>query len=86
MKEEAFLSWKQWQTVQFRLLQKLADGESGYLIEIGDYARMADVICELEKKRFLLKDMGEKAFESISEKCHMKDHIEFWNQVLKELW
>ena len=47
---------------------------------------MADVICELEKKRFLLKDMGEKAFESISEKCHMKGHIEFWNQVLKELW
>ena len=66
--------------------EDIADGESGYLIEIGDYARMADVICELEKKRFLLKDMGEKAFESISEKCHMKDHIEFWNQVLKELW
>lgn len=66
--------------------EDIADGESGYLIEIGDYARMADVICELEKKRFLLKDMGEKAFESISEKCRMKDHIEFWNQVLKELW
>ena len=66
--------------------EDITDGKSGYLVEIGDYAGMADVIGELEKKRFLLKDMGEKAFESISEKCHMKDHIEFWNQVLKELW
>ena len=66
--------------------EDIIDGENGYLINIGDYSKMANIIDALEKQRYLLKNMGQKAFLVISSKCRMKDHIIFWNQVLGELW
>lgn len=66
--------------------EDITDAQSGFLAETGDCHKMALAIKGLEERRYLLKSMGMKAYESISAKCNMEDHMKFWNQVLEEVW
>lgn len=62
--------------------EDIKDGENGYIIELRNYAAMAERIAYLEQNRELLPVMGQKAHAVIYPKVQMEDHIRFWERIL----
>ncbi len=63
--------------------EDITDGWNGCIVKLGDYAEMARKIAQLEKKREVLCEMGNRAHDVIHPKANMENHVQFWEQVLK---
>lgn len=55
--------------------EDISDGENGYLVEIGNYEKIAGRIAYLAEHRELLPDFGQKAHDAIYPKCQ-KEYIQ----------
>lgn len=63
----------------------IVDGVNGYIVSVGDYKAAVDRIEHLYHHRELLSRMGEKAHVKIWPKSRMDKHLEFWEEMLKEM-
>lgn len=64
--------------------EDIQNGENGYIVEIGDYWSMAQIIDRLAKTKDLLEKQGNLAHKIIAEKSSMDKHIIFWKRILQE--
>lgn len=60
----------------------IADGENGFVVEIGAVDQIVEKICFLHEHRELLPIMGRKAHETIRAKCDATDMEGFWKSML----
>ena len=60
------------------------DGINGYVVPIGGYKEAAERIEYLNKNRYILPIMGQRAHEAVMEKSKMNNHIEFWEGLFNE--
>lgn len=65
--------------------EDISNQVNGFYVEIGDYRTMAEKILYLYRNRDLLEQMGNRAHETISKKCDMDIHMEFWKSMLSRL-
>lgn len=63
--------------------EDICDNGNGYLVEIGNYVKIADRIGYLAKHRELLPEFGEKAHNVVYQKCRKEVHTKFWEELLK---
>ena len=63
----------------------IVDEENGFLISIGNYKKMAEVIKKIADNKSLLEKMGYKAYETIRENCTKEREIEVWKFLLEEV-
>lgn len=63
--------------------EDICDGDNGYLVEIGNYEKIADRIVHLAKHRELLPEFGRKAHDTVYPKCRKEIHTGFWEDLLK---
>jgi len=64
----------------------VADGCSGYIVDIGDVDAIADRISNLYKNRDLLKQMGKEAHDTIYKRQQNMDQVKFWDELLEKVW
>lgn len=62
--------------------EEIKDGENGYIVAIQDIRKLAERIAFLECHRDRLEIMGKKAHDGICPKCQMRDHLQFWEEIL----
>lgn len=62
--------------------EDICDGKNGYLVEIGDYERIADRIAHLAEHRELLPKFGLNAHDAVYPKCQKENHTKFWKELL----
>lgn len=60
----------------------IIDGENGFLVPIGDYRRMAEIIKYIEDNRSLLDKMGWKAYQTIHINCTKDREMRVWKRVI----
>lgn len=58
---------------------------NGYIVEIGDYKKMADKIEYLSLNRQRLKELGKNAHDIIYPKSLFSSHAAFWNKLLTKI-
>ncbi len=63
--------------------EDICDGRNGYLVEIGDYEKLADRVGYLAEHRELLPEFGQKAHDVIYPKCRKEIHTKFWEALLR---
>lgn len=63
--------------------EDICDGKNGYLVEIGDYEKIADRIAYLAEHRELLPEFGQKAHDTVYPKCQKEIHTRFWEELLR---
>ena len=63
----------------------IEDGVNGFIVALQDYKTMAKRIKYLEKNRYLLKYMGEKAHLELKGKSNMEEHYSFWKMIISKL-
>lgn len=63
--------------------EDIQDGVNGYLVDIGDYAGMADRVIELEAHRDNLEKMGMLSHDIVLPKCDRSLHTKFWKKLIK---
>lgn len=63
--------------------EDIENGVNGYIVPIGDYKVIAELIEQLSKHREKLKDMGKRAHEMVYPKSRMDKHLEFWENILR---
>ena len=63
--------------------EDICDGRNGYLVEIGDYAKIADRIAYLAEHRELLTEFGQNAHNAVCQKCQKEIHTKFWEELLR---
>lgn len=64
--------------------EDIQDRENGYLVEVGDYNKMADRIMDLEAHRNKLEKMGMLSYDVVYPKCNGDMHLEFWKNLIKK--
>lgn len=62
--------------------EDICDNDNGYLVEIGDYEKIAEKIGYLAKHRELLSKFGQKAYDVVYSKCREETHTKFWEDLL----
>lgn len=63
--------------------EDICDNDNGYLVEIGNYEKIADRIVHLAEHRELLSKFGRKAHDTVYPKCRKEIHTGFWEDLLK---
>lgn len=63
--------------------EDICDGWNGYLVDIGDYEKIADRVGYLAEHRELLQEFGQKAHDAVYPKCQKEIHTEFWERLLR---
>lgn len=63
--------------------EDIYDNENGYLVEIGDYEKLAERIGYLAEHRELLPEFGQRAHDMIYPKCQKEIHTKFWETLLR---
>lgn len=63
--------------------EDIHDNENGYLVETGDYEKLAERIEYLAKHRKLLQKFGQKAHDMVYPKCQKETHTAFWENLLR---
>lgn|GEM_PF-1045710 len=58
-------------------------GENGFVVELGDYKKMAQYIKYLSENRELLPTMGNLAYMELAEKSDMQKHYEYWKNTIE---
>ncbi len=66
------------------ILTDVIDGETGFLIEIGNMRAMADRIIDLATNRALVSDVGKAARTSMVRKVDPIRYYQQWNQIMCE--
>ncbi len=64
--------------------EDIEDGINGYIVPLRDYMAMCDKIEFLNTHRETMQEMGLKAHSSIYPKSNLNEHIEMWENLLKE--
>lgn len=57
---------------------------NGYIVPLEDYRSMADYIEYLANHRERLKEMGELAHKAVYPKSLMRNHLEFWRDIISQ--
>lgn len=65
--------------------EDIQDGVNGYLVEVGDYIKMADRVIDLETHRDKLEKMGNMAYAVVFPKCDGDAHTKFWKNLIKNI-
>lgn len=63
--------------------EDICSGMNGYLLDIGDYAGIAEKIEYLAVQRRMLPEFGYRAHKVIYPKCRRQTHAEFWKEMLR---
>lgn len=70
------------------LKELIVDGETGYLIDVGDYKDLARRIKMLLENREKIKDMGENIYNKVrnefSSDSMAREHVKIYNQIIKK--
>lgn len=64
----------------------VTDGYNGYIVDVGDIDTMADRIYDLYHNRKELKQMGQRAHNTIYERQKNADQARFWDDLIKKVW
>ena len=64
----------------------MTDGYNGYIVDVGDIDTMADRIYDLYHNRKELKQMGQRAHNTIYERQKNADQARFWDDLIKKVW
>lgn len=65
------------------ILDDVHDGENGFVVPIGNMDLLVERICFLNEHRTVLNNMSIRAEKEAREKCNLKKHIEFWNELFE---